>query len=65
MPENSEVVAIAAEDAPPREKSQSRGYWLVLSPAAATRPQVKTFVEWLRAAAVVTAPRPSEPEQTR
>lgn len=28
--------------------AHNRAYWLVLSPAAAARPQVKTFVEWLR-----------------
>ena len=29
--------------------AQSRAYWLVLSPSAAARSQVKTFVAWLRA----------------
>ena len=44
--------------------AQSRGYWLVLSPAAASRPQVKTFVEWLKAAAGTTAHPSAQPERT-
>jgi LysR family glycine cleavage system transcriptional activator len=36
---------------PPAAITQGRGYWLIVPSRAATRPQVKTFVEWLRSEA--------------
>jgi LysR family transcriptional regulator, glycine cleavage system transcriptional activator len=33
---------------PPAAITQGRGYWLVVPSRAAVRPQVQTFVEWLR-----------------
>jgi LysR family glycine cleavage system transcriptional activator len=49
----------------PAPLAQRRGYWLVVPSRSADRPQVKTFVEWLRseAAAALQAQQPGGQEK--